>query len=160
MRQGQYSTATSARLEASAKSFISNKSKKSKWSLIKLDNDKFTGLYKTVADANTLLAAYSNLKSKPGYMTKSGTEELLGKYYFHDLEAKLKDGSFQFKPARRVHIKKLRPLGIPSARDQIVQEAMRMVLEAIYERHGHFSDLSHGFRPNRGCHSALKEISK
>lgn len=74
----------------------------------------------------------------------------------------LKDQSFQFKPVRRELIPKpngkMRPLGIPSPRDKIIQEVMKSILEVIYEPI--FSDSSHGFRPTRGCHSALKEISR
>ena len=78
------------------------------------------------------------------------------------LEAIPKEEEFQFKPARRVHIPKsngsTRPLAIASPKDKIVQEAMRMILEAIFEPS--FSDLSHGVRPNRSCHSAMKSISQ
>lgn len=52
---------------------------------------------------------------------------------------------------------KLRPLGIPSINDRIVQEVIRTIIEPIYEMN--FSNLSHGFRPNRGCHTALKWIN-
>jgi retron-type reverse transcriptase len=76
------------------------------------------------------------------------------------LVKELKKESFKFKPARRVYIPKpngkLRPLSIGSPRDKIVQEAIRMILEAIYEPI--FRNESHGFRPNRSCHTALKCI--
>jgi len=72
----------------------------------------------------------------------------------------LQDESFQFKPARRVQIPKAsggtRPLTIASPRDKIVQEAIRMILESIFEPT--FSEYSHGFRPLRGCHTALKTV--
>lgn len=78
------------------------------------------------------------------------------------LSKELLSNEFQFRPARRVHIPKsngnTRPLAIASPRDKIVQEAMRLVLEPIFEPT--FSDASHGFRPKRGCHSALNRISK
>lgn len=155
--QRRYSTETGARTEMASAKSTSN--------LVKLDNNKFTGLYKTIADINTLKIAYSNIKSKPGNMTTGLDEETLdgvSEKFLLELEALLKEGSFQFKPARRVHIPKAngkkRPLAIASPRDKIVQEAMRMVLEAVFEPL--FSNLSHGFRPNRGCHTALREVSK
>jgi retron-type reverse transcriptase len=73
----------------------------------------------------------------------------------------MKDNSFQFKPGRRIMIPKSdgvskRPLTIAPPRDKVVQEVMRMLLEAIFEPT--FSNNSHGFRPNRGCHTALRQI--
>lgn len=72
----------------------------------------------------------------------------------------MRDESFQFKPARRVEIPKadarrgIRTINIASPRDKIIQEIMRMILEAIFEPT--FSPNSHGFRPGKGCHTALK----
>lgn len=157
VRQRNYSTATSARSETIGANSMSN--------LVKLDSNKYTGLYKTMASSKTLIVAYHNIKSKPGNMTPGldkSTLDGISMDFFQDLEKSLLNDSFQFKPARRVHIPKangkLRPLAIASPRDKIVQEAMRMVLEAVFEPL--FSDLSHGFRPRRGCHTALKEVSK
>lgn len=153
--QCYYSTASSASSESSANT---------KLNLEKLDNNKFTGLYKTIADVKTLILAYRNIKSKPGNMTEgidSDTLDGTSNALLEDLSNKLLSGEFQFKPARRVHIPKAngntRPLAIASPKDKIVQEAMRLVTEAIFEPT--FSNLSHGFRPKRSCHSALKCIS-
>lgn len=70
----------------------------------------------------------------------------------------LKDHRFKFKPIRRIYIPKKngdrRPLGIPGLRDKMVQKAMANVLNLHYEKV--FLDTSHGFRPSRGTHSALR----
>lgn len=116
-----------------------------------------------LADVNVLLLAYSKIKSNPGNMNPgvdSTTLDGINMEWFKKLSKELQTGMFQFQPARRVEIPKAnggtRPLGVASPRDKIVQEAIRMVLEAIYEPV--FSVHSHGFRPGKSCHSALKEI--
>jgi len=72
----------------------------------------------------------------------------------------LKSGKFNFKPNRRVEIPKsngkMRPLGISSPREKIVQKALHALLEAIFEPR--FHSASHGFRRNKSVHSALAEI--
>jgi group II intron reverse transcriptase/maturase len=73
---------------------------------------------------------------------------------------KLKDEKYRWKPTRRTYIPeksgKKRPLGIPGWEDKLVQEVLRMVLEAYYEPQ--FSEHSHGFRPEKGCHTALSDV--
>jgi retron-type reverse transcriptase len=73
----------------------------------------------------------------------------------------MKDESFQFKPGRRIQIPKVgssstRPLTIAPPRDKLVQEVMRMIIEAIFEPI--FSTNSHGFRQGRSCHTALRQV--
>jgi group II intron reverse transcriptase/maturase len=117
-----------------------------------------------ICDTDILIAAYSKLKSSPGNMTPGMDSETLDKIdnsWFENLKKALRTNSFQFRPARRVEIPKpngkgTRPLGIASPRDKIVQGAMLLILEAIFDPS--FVKHAHGFRPGRGCHTALKEI--
>jgi group II intron reverse transcriptase/maturase len=118
-----------------------------------------------VADPDILKTAYARIKSKPGNMTPGvddSTLDGINQAWFDKTSKELHTGVFKFHPARRVEIPKAsggtRPLGVASPRDKIVQEAMRMVLENIYEPS--FSVHSHGFRPARSCHSALQEIKR
>jgi retron-type reverse transcriptase len=120
-------------------------------------------LYKIICTTDILNIAYNKIKSNPGQMTPGVKPEILDGMsleVLQNISEKLKDESFQFSPARRVEIPKTsggtRPLIIASPRDKIVQEAMRLILEAIFEPT--FLESSHGFRPSRGCHSALKAV--
>lgn len=95
-------------------------------------------LYKILCDKEILLLAYQKLRSNPGNMTKGSVPETLdgiSTITINNLIAKLKDESFRFSAGRRVQTPKasggLRPLTIASPRDKLVQEAMRMILEAI-----------------------------
>jgi len=131
---------------------------------VKYPNDPIDRpLYKLICDTEILSIAYNKLKSNPGQMTPGVNPETLDGMsieVLREIVQKLKDESFQFSPGRRVQIPKhsggTRPLTIAPPRDKIVQEAIRMVLEAIFEPT--FLDSSHGFRPSRSCHTALKAI--
>lgn len=120
-------------------------------------------LHSLVYKVELLTAAYQRIKSKPGNMTPACDDETLDGISHEallELSNLLRTEEFQFRPARRVEIPKAsggtRPLSIAPPRDKIVQEAIRMILEAIYEPL--FLNCSHGFRPNRSCHTALNEV--
>jgi len=122
-------------------------------------------VYKILCDPEILKASYKKLKSNPASMTRGSDEKDLNslrisEQYFLDLARNLKIESYRPKPTKRVMIPKsagkLRPLGIPTIEDRIVQQAFLFLLEAVFEKM--FSDKSHGFRPNRGAHTACKNI--
>ena len=109
--------------------------------------------------------AYQRIYAKQGNMTPGTDGKTIDEMSLERIEKlilSLKDESYQPHPARRVYIPKKngkkRPLGIPSFEDKLVQEVVRLLLEAIYE--GHFEGTSHGFRPHRSCHTALGMIQK
>ncbi|EJE8548119.1 hypothetical protein M5238_002852 [Vibrio vulnificus] len=120
-------------------------------------------LYRLMFREDLYLIAYEILKSKAGNMTKGSdgsTIDGFSKTTVKNIIARMKDESFQFNPARRVDIPKAngktRPLGIASPTEKVVQQLMLIILEAIYD--DTFSINSHGFRANRGCHTALKDF--
>lgn len=122
-----------------------------------------SNLHSLVYNVDLLNMAYNSIKSKPGNMTPGILPETLDGISHEtllEISEKLKNESFTFKPSRRVQIPKasggLRPLTIASPRDKIVQEAIRVILEAIFEPL--FMENSHGFRSNHSCHTALKEV--
>lgn len=128
-------------------------------------NYKFERLYRILFNEQMYYVAYQRIYAKPGNMTAgtdSQTIDLMSLSRIEKLINSLKDESYQPKASKRVHIPKkngkLRPLGVPAFNDKLLQEVVRMVLEAIYE--GHFEDTSHGFRPKRSCHTALTNIQK
>lgn len=123
-------------------------------------------VYRLIRQPEVLQMAYMNLYANQGAMTvgtdPQDTIDGMSLKRIDELAQELADGTFQWKPVRRVYIKKangkLRPLGIPGWKDKMVQEAMRLILNAYYEPL--FSTLSHGFRPERSCHTALDQVSK
>ncbi len=127
---------------------------------------KFTSLIGVIANPTVLTLAYELIKSKQGNMTKgidNTTLDGLSLEWINKTSKKLQSGQFKFNPSRRVWIPKpgkpsdFRPLGITNPREKVVQKAIQMVLEAIYEPT--FDEASHGFRPSRGCHTALKSAT-
>ena len=128
-------------------------------------NYKFERLYRLLFNENLYALAYQKLSQNAGNYTK-GTDgqtiDGMSIKHIHSIIGQLKDESYRPCPARRIYIPKKngkqRPLGIPAFKDKLVQEVVRMILESIYE--GHFEDCSHGFRPHRGCHTAMASLQK
>ncbi len=113
------------------------------------------------------ILAYERIKSAPGNMTPGSdgaTIDGTSMKMIHTIIQEMRTEQFQFKPVRTVYIPKAngkkRKLGIPSTRDKIVQEVIRLILECIYDspKGPYFHETSHGFRPERSCHTALREI--
>lgn len=124
-----------------------------------LDEDVYRQLY----NPQLYLRAYSRIYKNDGALTTGITEETadgMSTAKIGTIIEQLRCERFQWTPVRRVEIPKKngkkRPLGIPTWTDKLLQEVMRSLLEAFYEPR--FSVHSHGFRPERGCHTALAEI--
>lgn len=122
-------------------------------------------LYRNLYNPEFFLLAYERIQAKPGNMTAGNDENTIDGMSMKRIDSliqKLKDFSYQPKPARRTYIPKangkMRPLGIPAFDDKLVQEVVRMILESIYEPT--FQNSSHGFRPKRSCHTALQYIKR
>lgn len=126
---------------------------------------KYERLYRLLYNEEMYLTAYQNIYSNDGNMTVGSDNKNIDGMSIkriQDIIVSLKDESYQPKPARRTYIPKkngkMRPLGIPTFNDKLLQEVVRMILEAIYE--GQFESTSNGFRPNKSCHTALNRIQK
>ena len=125
---------------------------------------KYNGIIRILADPGFLQYCYMLIKGKPGNMSVGTTKETLDgiEYeWFCKVSKELLTGSYKFSPAKRVIIPKPgkpegRPLGVGAPREKIVQKGLQIILEAIYEPK--FRNCSHGFRPNRSTHSALRPI--
>ena len=120
----------------------------------------FTRLYRYLLRPDLYFIAYQKLYSNNGAATEGAdrdTADGFSETKVEKLIASLADESYCPKPSRRIYLKKPngkhRPLGIPSFSDKLVQEVLRMVLEAVYEPI--FLETSHGFRPGKSCHTAL-----
>jgi RNA-directed DNA polymerase len=127
---------------------------------------KWHSLIDKVYNIKTLKAAWKKVASNKG---AAGVDKISIKRfrsnaqnYLVELRRDLINGTFQPSPVRRVNIpkygKKTRPLGIPTVKDRIVQTALKMVLEPIFEKE--FLPISYGFRPGRGCKDALREVDR
>ena len=127
----------------------------------------FTKLYRYLLRPDIYFVAYKNLYANNGAATKGVNEDTADGFSEAKINSIIKalaDETYQPMPVRRTYIqkknnrKKLRPLGIPTFTDKLVQEVLRMILEAVYEPI--FLDVSHGFRPKRSCHTALKQLRR
>ena len=131
---------------------------------------RFDDLFNLVHDPDTLLVAFGRVagnsgRNTPGVdgWTVDAVERTVGvPGFLDDLRAQLKGGTFRPLPVRQRLIPKghgsgkLRSLGIPTIADRVVQAALKLVLEPIFE--ADFSPVSYGFRPNRRAHDAIAEI--
>lgn len=120
-------------------------------------------VYRHLFQTDLFLMAYGKIYRNTGAMTHGVTDETPDGMSLEKIAAIIKALRFEryhWLPARRTYIPKKngkkRPLGMPVWSDKLVQEVIRLILEAYYEPT--FSDHSHGFRPERGCHTALREI--
>lgn len=120
------------------------------------DNKIDRKLYKDfMLNRDMYYIAYKKLKSKPGMFNPSEHGDLPS-YVLDDIIERLQIGDFKFTPVNKVKLFKGKSCNLGNTNDKLVQEVIRLVLESIYEPI--FKDTSHGFRPNRGCHTAIKAI--
>ena len=128
---------------------------------------RFYSLYDKIIDKETLMAAYRKARANDGAPGTDGVtfariDDVIGEERFVDeLHGELTAGRYKASPVRRVYIPKangkLRPLGIPVIKDRVVQEAVLLIIEPIFE--ADFEDCSYGFRPGRNAHQALEQIA-
>mgnify|MGYP000606925832 CR=1 FL=1 len=125
----------------------------------------FTRLYRYLLRPDIYYEAYRNLYANSGAATKGVNEDTADGFSeakINRIIKSLETETDQPKPPRRTSIQKasgkMRPLGIPTFTDKLVQEVLRLVLQAVYEPV--FLNCSHGFRPNRSCHTALAQAKQ
>jgi retron-type reverse transcriptase len=123
------------------------------------------GIYRQLFNPQLYLLAYGRIYSNKGAMTPgpdAETAEGMSMGKIERIIAQVREERYRFGPVRRLYIPKKdgkqRPLGLPSWSDKLLGEVIRLLLEAYYEPQ--FSDYSHGYRPGRGCHTALSEVAR
>lgn len=121
--------------------------------------------YRLLYQKDLYLRAYDKLYRNDGAMTEGVTSETVDGMSLEKIDNiinALRYEKYRWTPVKRVYINKkdgkLRPLGLPNWSDKLLQEVIRSIMEAYYEPN--FSTQSHGFRPARGCHTALREVIK
>lgn len=122
-------------------------------------------IYRTLYQRDLYLLAYSKLYKNEGALTQGTTTETVDGLSLNKIDQLIESirfERFRWTPVRRTYIPKkngkIRPLGLPVFSDKLLQEVIRLILEAYYEPR--FSDSSHGFRPGRGCHTALRAVTQ
>lgn len=135
-----------------------------------LVNGVKTGTWYSLIDKvfapETLALAWAKVRANKGAAGVDGQSidrfAAKAELYLSELSAALREGTYRPQAVKRVDIPKddgrTRPLGIPTVKDRIVQQAVRLVIEPIFE--AGFSEGSFGFRPGRGCHDALREVAR
>ncbi|MEU3743510.1 reverse transcriptase/maturase family protein [Streptomyces sp. NPDC032198] len=119
-------------------------------------------LYRQMSNPQLYLLAYGRIYANHGAMTPGVTKETddMSQRKIGRIIDAIRHERYRFRPVRRVNIPKkngkTRPLGLPTWSDKLVGEVVRLLLEAYYEPT--FSSHSHGFRPRKGCHTALREV--
>jgi group II intron reverse transcriptase/maturase len=126
---------------------------------------KFDKLFQKLYNKQLWIMAYESIAANSGNMTAGSDGETIDGMSLELIDQmieELKSSRYKPQPARRIYRDKAngskRPIGIPSPQDKLLQTVVRFILEAIYEPK--FSNASHGFRPERSCHTALEEVKK
>lgn len=126
-------------------------------------DEVFTKLFRYLLRPDIYYTAFHNLYANNGAATKGVNDDTADSFSedkVNKIIEVLRNGTYKPKPVRRTYIKKKngkqRPLGLPTFTDKLIQDVIRMILQAIYEPI--FSNYSHGFRPGRSCHTALAQL--
>ena len=122
-------------------------------------------IFRILSNSDLWTVAYENIKGNKGALTPGSILETMdgtSLKRLHRLQVDVQSEKYYFVPVKQILVPRpdgrMRPLGLPTANDKIIQEVMRMILEAIYEPV--FSDLSFGFRTGQGCHTALNHVER